>query len=100
VAIFIILEVLCGVLVCCYKQYGYPADLHSCGVEFVSSLRVTYFLWLLANNKVLTRNNLAKRKNVADKTCLFCVENESVTHLFYGCCVAKRMWFEVAEITN
>jgi hypothetical protein len=31
------------------------------------------FLWLLANNKVLTRDNLAKRRAVNDKTCLFVV---------------------------
>jgi hypothetical protein len=44
--------------------------------------RVHIFLWLLANNKVLTRDNLAKRKSDDDKTCLFCSEFESVTHLF------------------
>jgi hypothetical protein len=64
------------------------------------SSRLHILLWLLANNKVLTRYNLSKRKNVEDKSCLFCTENESVTHLFYECCVAKNMWKEVAEITN
>jgi hypothetical protein len=33
--------------------------------------RLHVFLWLLANNKVLTRDNLDKRRPVADKTCLF-----------------------------
>jgi hypothetical protein len=64
------------------------------------SSRLHIFLWLLANNKVLTRDNLSKRKNVDDKSCLFCTENESITHLFYECCVATNMWKEVAEITN
>jgi hypothetical protein len=27
------------------------------------------FLWLLANNKLITRDNVAKRKEVNDKTC-------------------------------
>jgi hypothetical protein len=33
--------------------------------------RIHIFLWLVANNKILTRDNLAKRKIVDDKTCLF-----------------------------
>jgi hypothetical protein len=44
--------------------------------------RLHVFLWLLANNKVLTRDNRAKRNNVDDKTRLFCSENESTMHLF------------------
>jgi hypothetical protein len=40
------------------------------------------FSWLLTNNKVLTRDNLAKRKNVDDMRCFFCDEPESVKHLF------------------
>jgi hypothetical protein len=30
---------------------------------------VHIFLWLLANNKTLTRDNLAKRRKVDDETC-------------------------------
>jgi hypothetical protein len=44
--------------------------------------RIHIFLWLLANNKTLTRENLAKRRAVDDGTCLFCNEQESVKHLF------------------
>jgi hypothetical protein len=51
--------------------------------------RLHIFLWLLANNKVLTRDNLAKRKPLDDKTCLFCSELETVSYLFFGCCVAR-----------
>jgi hypothetical protein len=58
------------------------------------------FLWLLANNIILTRDNLDKRKKLDDKSCMFCADIESITHLFYECCVAKCMWFEVVEITN
>ena len=52
--------------------------------------RVHIFLWLLSNNKILTRMNLAKRQHVEDKTCLFCSEQETVGHLFFDCCVARR----------
>jgi hypothetical protein len=33
--------------------------------------RVHIFLWLLANNKILTRDNLAKRRREEDDTCMF-----------------------------
>jgi hypothetical protein len=49
---------------------------------------VQVFLWLLAQNQLLTRDNLAKRRVVPDPTCLFCTEPESVFHLFFllrGC---------------
>jgi hypothetical protein len=45
--------------------------------------RVHIFLWLLANNKTLTRDNLEERKRLEDKRCLFCNELESVSHLFF-----------------
>jgi hypothetical protein len=38
--------------------------------------RLHIFLRLLANNKTLTRDNLAIRRNVDDATCLFCAEEE------------------------
>jgi hypothetical protein len=60
--------------------------------------RIHIFLWLLANNKVLTRDNLAKRKDLDDLTCLFCAEPESVQHLFFGCCVAQSIWETISEI--
>jgi hypothetical protein len=56
------------------------------------------FLWLLANNKVLTRDNLAKRRHLDDKSCLFCNEPETNAHLFFGCCVAQVMWGIIAEL--
>jgi len=60
--------------------------------------RVHIFLWLLINNRTLTRDNLAKHRKVDDASCLFCVENESCQHLFFGCVVARRCWSVVAEL--
>jgi hypothetical protein len=40
------------------------------------------FLWLLANKKTLSRDNLAKRRKVEDVTYMLCDEPESVSHLF------------------
>lgn len=45
--------------------------------------RVHFFLWLLTKNKVLTRDNVSKRKSVDDERCLFCSEKETIIHLFF-----------------
>jgi hypothetical protein len=62
--------------------------------------RVHIFLCLLANSKVLTRDSLAKRRQVDDLSCLFCCETESISHLFFECCVAKVFWQTISDITN
>jgi len=54
--------------------------------------RVHFFLWLLSNNRLLTRDNLAKKRDVSDPSCLFCKDCESISHLFFQCCVAKHVW--------
>jgi hypothetical protein len=41
--------------------------------------------------------NLAKRKHIEDKTCLFCTELETVNHLFFDCCVAKVLWSYLSD---
>jgi hypothetical protein len=38
--------------------------------------RVQFFLWLLSKDKILTRDNLRKRRNVDNPSCLFCEEEE------------------------
>lgn len=58
--------------------------------------RVQFFLWLLSKNKLLTRDNLAKRREVSNATCLLCAENESICHLFFDCCIAKIVWGHIA----
>jgi hypothetical protein len=60
--------------------------------------RVQVFMWLLVQNRLLTRDNLAKRRAVHDGSCLFCDENESVSHLFFECVVAKQIWLMLTEI--
>lgn len=44
--------------------------------------RVQIFLWLLSKNKLLTQDNLAKRRDVQVKTFLFCTELETICHCF------------------
>ena len=59
-----------------------------------------FFLWLVANNNILTRDNLAKRSSVENKSCLFCNEPKSVFHLFFECVVANVCWSYLADILN
>jgi hypothetical protein len=59
--------------------------------------RVHIFLWLLSKNNLITRDNLGKRRTLNDASCLFCIEEESVDHLFFGCVVAKRAWELVSD---
>jgi hypothetical protein len=61
--------------------------------------RLHVFLWPFANNEVLTRDNLAKRRHVDDMPCLFCSEPETI-HLFFDCCVAKVFWQEISEVID
>lgn len=60
--------------------------------------RVQYFLWLLSKKRLLTRDNLGKRRKADDPSCLFCVEQESVNHLFFHCAVARRLWAVLSSI--
>jgi hypothetical protein len=62
--------------------------------------RIHIFVWLVMNNKLLTRENLSKRRTLEDQTCLFCSEIEIVNHIFFGCCVARSVWETLAEILN
>lgn len=59
--------------------------------------RTHFFLWLLTKNKVLTRDNVAKRKSVEDDKCMFCNKKETVVHLFFECVVAKQLWANISE---
>ena len=60
--------------------------------------RLHVFLWLLANNRLLTRDNLAKWRHVDDISCLFCSEPKTNHHLFFDCFVAKLIWPVVSSM--
>jgi len=59
--------------------------------------KIKIFLWLVANNALLTRDNMIKRKWTGDPSCLFCECNESVSHLLFQCSLAKAVWAVVAH---
>jgi hypothetical protein len=60
--------------------------------------RMHFFLWLVSKNKLVTRDNLEKRRRVDDKSCLFCSEDESTHHLFFDCVVAEQAWNVLSEV--
>jgi hypothetical protein len=62
--------------------------------------RVHVFLWLLANNRLLTRDNLVKRQHVSDHSCVFCSKTETIMHLFFECSVAKELWKKNSTFTG
>jgi hypothetical protein len=41
-----------------------------------------FLMWLIAHNKLLTRDNLSKIQYVDDLTCVFCNEAETCNHLY------------------
>jgi hypothetical protein len=61
---------------------------------------VHFFLWLLFKNETLTRDNLAKKQNVNDKTCLFCEELETCHHLFFDCVIEKEMRSRISRVVG
>lgn len=62
--------------------------------------RVHMFLWLLANNKLLTRDNLSKRQDITDKSCLLCSEVESVHHMSFDCHIMQIMWNDISVLVK
>ena len=55
-------------------------------------------MWLICNNAILTKDILIKRKWVGDERCSFCCEPESISHLLFGCSMAKYVWSMVAWV--
>lgn len=47
-----------------------------------------------------SRDNLAKRQKVEDPNCIFCLEPESIQHLFFECVVAKQCWKLISDIAG
>jgi len=62
--------------------------------------RVQVFLWLLSNNKLLTRDSLSKRKKPLQTKLACSVGSETIHHHFFDCCVAMETWNSCAAILN
>jgi hypothetical protein len=62
--------------------------------------KIHFFMWLIAHNRILTRDNLVKKQNVDDMTCVFYNEVESNSHMFFECVVAKAIWKHILHVTR
>lgn len=71
--------------------------------DFIWKIKVSpnihVFLWLIIHSKSLTRDNLDKRRPVADPTCFFCRTGIYTISIFY-CIVAQKTWSIITEILN
>jgi hypothetical protein len=55
--------------------------------------KVNFFFWMLVQNKLLTGDNLEKRKIAGPHRCALCRSNSETTqHLFLECNFAKEVW--------
>ena len=45
----------------------------------------------------MTRDNLRKRHIIKPLDCVYCLEQESCSHLFFECIVAKHLWAHIEE---
>jgi len=75
-----------------YKIINFRGFVPVVGYLVPKSLLESFFFsfgWLL---RALTRDNLAKRRKVEDENCLFCLEKETIQHVFFDCVVARWCW--------
>jgi hypothetical protein len=61
--------------------------------------RVAFFLWMAAWGKILTNDNLRKRRVVLVDWCCLCnKDGESLDHLFLHCSMAKQLWDSILTL--
>jgi zinc-binding in reverse transcriptase len=63
-------------------------------------LKIKIFLWLVKQNKILTKDNLRKRGWIGNNTCVFCNEIETVDHLFLHCSITICIWTWITGYNN
>jgi hypothetical protein len=51
--------------------------------------KIKYFMWLLSNGVILTKDNMKKRNWNGNPECHFCDSIESNDHLFFQCPIAR-----------
>jgi ribonuclease HI len=70
-------------------------------MEVGLSLKLKLFIWLLAENKILTWKNLQKRGWKGPGICILCKTNrESSNHLFVNCAFTLAVWVEIKKTLN
>lgn len=59
--------------------------------------KIQFFMWLLSNRVVLTKDNLIRKNWVGSPECYFCNDDETIDHLFFKCFVTKVVWVCIAK---
>ena len=62
--------------------------------------KIKIFLWLVKQDKILTRVNLSKRGWLGDVSCQFCGAPETIDHLFVQCPFFRTIWNWIADYNN
>jgi zinc-binding in reverse transcriptase len=57
-------------------------------------------LWLVKQNKVLTKLNLVKKCWSSNTKCVFCDLDESTDHLFVSCNLINQLWQWIIKYNN
>jgi zinc-binding in reverse transcriptase len=55
------------------------------------------FLWLIQQNRILTKYNLLKRKWQGDPKCVFYGNLKIMDHLFLYCTISSCLWSRICE---
>ena len=60
---------------------------------------MSFFLWIVARNGILTIDNLVKKgKFLVNKCCLCFCDEETVDHLFLHCKFSHALWSAIFEV--
>jgi zinc-binding in reverse transcriptase len=57
-------------------------------------------LLLVHKNRILTKDNLLKKKRLEDPKCIFYGEDKTVHHLFVKCSIASCLWLCICNYNN
>lgn len=63
-------------------------------------LKIKVFLWLLKQDKILTKSNLLQKGWHGNPNCLFCGALETADHLFAQCPFTTAIWSWIARHNN
>ena len=56
-------------------------------------LKIKIWLWLILHNAIATKDNMRKRKWEGNYSCRFCLDDETIAHLFLKCPMAVFLEF-------
>lgn len=62
--------------------------------------KMKIFLWLVRQNRILTKDNLLKKGWAGSSKCKFCDQDETVDHLFVTCPYITQIWVWIAKHNN